>query len=179
MKNKNAPAWGRFVFYNFLKRRAFFLKLGFPKSIGELFGKRRNRAKGKGFSLAGSLARRSSFDDVAHLSSRRDNLRKIQDPTRVLVFFGCIANVVVSKSLYGLRLGDCDATLAMTVIRHSEERSSVGIPKSEALRTSFVRLRRYARNDRYPSFRGTKFRRNPPKAKLYELRLGRAAVLFL
>ncbi len=30
-----------------------------------------------------------------------------------------------------------DASLAMTVIRHSEERSDVGIPKSVALWTSF------------------------------------------
>ncbi len=40
-----------------------------------------------------------------------------------------------------------DATLAMTVIRHSEERSDVGIPQSVALRTSYRGLPRFARND--------------------------------
>ncbi len=62
-----------------LRATSFLLKIGFPKSIEELFGKRRNRAKSKGFSYTESRAKRSCFDGVAHLSCE-EIISKIQAP---------------------------------------------------------------------------------------------------
>ncbi len=48
-------------FWVFLGATSFLMNIGLPKSIEELFGKRKNRAKGKGFLFTESLAKRSSF----------------------------------------------------------------------------------------------------------------------